>query len=413
MDDRLCRAETSLGSHLSGSLVVDLHSLALMPTQRTELGNQIVNGQIAASIRTIIYMRRNSPLTGHPEIHIALQNALYLYVEALVQSEFSRSPGCLIWLRSCDRQLLWLMAELEKNPTLEKITSAMIFLVCAVYSLRRLLNLPLPRNSEWELRCPIAFEPRHSTLPGWRFNSTPKVIPFLKFQTTNDGLIIESPTDEVIATFQLESSKVITFPAILSDHLPPWGISELLEAQEAQRIVSDVLNELESVWQDGYLTICQSVQFVGGLRRQSDHHWRSSSDSGVPGFVFAVLDEFCRLQTAEGLLHEAMHQRMYLIERIVKLTKNDTPKYRHAWRPDNRPIRGVLLAVHAFYAVEQLYAAYLAYGIADERRVAREHRRIQAGVSEGLACLSASDDLTEIGMEITSTIREDRYRRSW
>lgn len=61
------------------------------------------------------------------------------------------------------------------------------------------------------------------------------------------------------------------------------------------------------------------------------------------------------LRVAEGILHEAMHLHLTLIERVVPLTVPGSSKYFSPWRNEHRTAQGVLHAIYVFSAIHYFY----------------------------------------------------------
>ncbi len=67
------------------------------------------------------------------------------------------------------------------------------------------------------------------------------------------------------------------------------------------------------------------------------------------------LDEVGALRFTEGLIHEAMHLELTLLENEQALVRNPTDTMPSPWREEPRPIGGVL---HGLYVFSCLYAAF-------------------------------------------------------
>jgi HEXXH motif-containing protein len=87
------------------------------------------------------------------------------------------------------------------------------------------------------------------------------------------------------------------------------------------------------------------------------------------------------LTLAEALIHEHSHNKINMLWTLAPVLENGfTPLYSSPFRPDPRPLHGVLLGVHAFLPVERLYEqlvrvnhpAICRAGIEQRRRTVRE-----------------------------------------
>jgi hypothetical protein len=86
----------------------------------------------------------------------------------------------------------------------------------------------------------------------------------------------------------------------------------------------------------------------------TDRHLSASYREAI-GTVYLSLHP-SHLTMAEALVHECQHGKLNALFAIDDVLDNaDEPLYDSPVRPDPRPLRGVLLAVHAFVAVARLY----------------------------------------------------------
>ncbi len=114
------------------------------------------------------------------------------------------------------------------------------------------------------------------------------------------------------------------------------------------------------------------------------------------------------VKMAEALVHEFQHDKLHAALRLDPLLANgDDDGFRSPVRPDPRPLRGVLLAVHAFVAVATLYAA-----MRDAGHPASAHPRFAARVAEvddanreAMAVLRAHGRWTPTGSQLWSELR--------
>ena len=115
---------------------------------------------------------------------------------------------------------------------------------------------------------------------------------------------------------------------------------------------------------------------------------------------------------AEALIHEFSHNKLNLLFELDAVLENAfSPLYPSPVRPDPRPLHGVLLAVHAFQPVAELYQKMLAAGDprADDPGFARRCAAIVAGNREGAAVLRAHARATRVGAGVLAEI--DRIDR--
>jgi HEXXH motif-containing protein len=106
----------------------------------------------------------------------------------------------------------------------------------------------------------------------------------------------------------------------------------------------------------------------------------SASYAEVVGTIYLSLHPDV-LTLAEALIHEHSHNKINMLWTLAPVLENGfTPLYSSPFRPDPRPLHGVLLGVHAFIPVERLYEQLAAAdhpimrkpGIDERRRLVRE-----------------------------------------
>ncbi len=100
---------------------------------------------------------------------------------------------------------------------------------------------------------------------------------------------------------------------------------------------------------------------------------------------------------AEALVHEFSHTKLNALFEVDAVLDNaDEPRFASPVRPDPRPLRGVLLAVHAFVPVVRMHEAMIAAG--DPRAVsAARLDEVRQGNAEGLGVLLTNAAPTPIG----------------
>ena len=99
--------------------------------------------------------------------------------------------------------------------------------------------------------------------------------------------------------------------------------------------------------------LAQTVAPVG----VDDARHFSCSYEGAPGAMYLSLHPD-PVKMAEAVAHEFQHDKLHALLRLDPLLENARVEgFRSPVRPDPRPLRAVLLAAHAFLAVETLYRA--------------------------------------------------------
>lgn len=115
---------------------------------------------------------------------------------------------------------------------------------------------------------------------------------------------------------------------------------------------------------------------------------------------------------AEALVHELQHSVLLAAMRLDPLLENPpTELHTSPVRPDPRPLRGILLAVHAFQPVAELYRALDERGhpLSRERHWQERWRAIRAKNSDGVETLRRAARPTTAGRDVLDEVlRNDR-----
>jgi hypothetical protein len=133
----------------------------------------------------------------------------------------------------------------------------------------------------------------------------------------------------------------------------------------------------------------------------------SLSSEHFPGWIVASLDS--PLYMAECLVHEASHNLLYEVLREQSLFVEEIAldhKWYSPWRPDPRPLDGLLHACFVFNNVLNMYGR-LAISHASEEDVYAARRRLGIElqrVAIGLDTLERSNGLTEVGSRLIAEL---------
>ena len=106
---------------------------------------------------------------------------------------------------------------------------------------------------------------------------------------------------------------------------------------------------------------------------------------------------------AEAVIHEVSHNKLNALLRLDPVLDNAfSCTVSSPIRPDPRPLHGVLLAVHAFVAVEHLYASMAEAGHPWSQRpdFRRRHEEIRANNRAGARTLGEHAEPTEVGTHL-------------
>jgi len=140
--------------------------------------------------------------------------------------------------------------------------------------------------------------------------------------------------------------------------LVPQSAVDLLDGEAAEKI-RDALKVL--AWEEPTeRCIIQLVRSIHVVKSPDDEIDVSYSH---PEWLSTIFVSVCgdnsllsRLRVAESILHEAMHLKLSLIERIVPITKPFTGnRYFSPWREEGRPAQGIVHGLFVFRAILEFF----------------------------------------------------------
>ncbi|WP_437755181.1 aKG-HExxH-type peptide beta-hydroxylase [Sorangium sp. So ce1389] len=203
---------------------------------------------------------------------------------------------------------------------------------------------------------------------------------------------------------RIEILPIDGYPELGERRLPEERPSTL-PASEVENALGRSLDAIAAVWPDALRDV--DAFFRGVLPMwMPDERWNSASTGELP-FVLqlTVRETGWPLLLAESILHEASHVKLDMARLMTPLLSNGDEKiYRHPWRPDLRPMSGVLLGAHAFLAVMKLYEHALE--MAADERVEREYRLRRGEVGVALKMLNDHAQFTPAGQAIYDAMVE-------
>jgi HEXXH motif-containing protein len=117
------------------------------------------------------------------------------------------------------------------------------------------------------------------------------------------------------------------------------------------------------------------------------------------------------LRVAEGILHEAMHLHLSLIERVVRLVEFTECRYYSPWRDELRSAQGVLHAIYVFRVIAYFWRTVKAMPVVSEERNYIETRLVQITEQlEQVRSFSACEYLTDDGRWLAQQLLDpDRW----
>lgn len=132
----------------------------------------------------------------------------------------------------------------------------------------------------------------------------------------------------------------------------------------------------------------------------------SASYLEAVGVVYLTLHPQ-QMTMVEALVHEFQHNKLNVLLGLDPVLENgELPLYASPVRPDPRPLRGVLLAVHAFQPIALLYESLLEAGHGDRGELERRLGQIARTCREGCEVLLPNARPTAVGRALLDEIAE-------
>ncbi len=125
------------------------------------------------------------------------------------------------------------------------------------------------------------------------------------------------------------------------------------------------LSFLQEVWPAAYLALVRQIK--GIVLLQPRDHTRSHSPREFLGVIALTAGD--DVSVGDLLVHEASHVRLELMRQFDPLWEDREPEKLHdsPWRPDARPLWGLILGVHAFLNVARYYQRVSKWSGGNER----------------------------------------------
>lgn len=187
----------------------------------------------------------------------------------------------------------------------------------------------------------------------------------------------------------------------LGDRAPDEWVAPLRDALSLiERVLPEIADEMRLL-----------LGHVGPVGYFAQEHL-SASYLEATGVVYLSLHPHA-MTLVEALVHEFQHNKLNLLLGLdPTLTNADAPLFTSPVRPDPRPLRGVLLAVHAFQPLVRLYERLLTMPASGEGEAAWRRRRlgeVARMCHEGCEVLLPNARPTPVGASLLAEIaRLDR-----
>lgn len=187
------------------------------------------------------------------------------------------------------------------------------------------------------------------------------------------------------------------------DPLPPTRLASWQRVLiTAWALIEDVWPALADEIRLGIRTIVPVVSPLAAVHRSASHHV-------APGLVtMSFIDD--PLVMAEAIVHEYHHQKLQALMAVDPLVaiQQDNAAHYSPWRPDPRPLRGLLHAVYTFIVIEEFYLRLLgsSSGAAIEPRVLQRIYTCRRQVDIGLDVLRDGAEFTPLGRNLLEAMTD-------
>ncbi|MFG1965397.1 aKG-HExxH-type peptide beta-hydroxylase [Nonomuraea sp. NPDC049028] len=187
----------------------------------------------------------------------------------------------------------------------------------------------------------------------------------------------------------------------------PYSFADLdaAQARHWRQVLDGHLDTIAAAWPELAEELARGVAAIVPILSPDPALHVSGSFREAPGMIALSLGE--PLATVEALVHEYGHQKLYAVLILDPLIVNDPGEAVHysPWRPDPRPLSGLLQATYTFVQVLDFYLALL--DVPNELdRTAVIERAYQVGrqVETGLEVLTGQAAFSPAGEVLVTTM---------
>lgn len=242
--------------------------------------------------------------------------------------------------------------------------------------------------------------------------------------TSLDGIEIKGDPNYIITLLDYLKNNSHEVPRIHQNDRwlrKPFGETIVFEDKEEVITESAELTKqafnIISTWKpalfDEIGRLSPDIQFIHDPTAHPDKAV-SFSDNTTPGALYVGVKVSGKLidpyLLADSIIHEHRHQKLYLLQRAVKLFDRDTPLVRSPWRDDLRPPSGLLHALFVFVCLYE-YWSYLhkAGAVANRERSKKDAEQIREKIEEAFPIIYGTS-LTTKGLMLVRVL-ENNYQR--
>lgn len=222
------------------------------------------------------------------------------------------------------------------------------------------------------------------------------------------GTSIQIDNEELVLMKQLEDANDVFDHVIGEGHRPctPRRIVPVSPSDpEAGSLLADAVAAIQHLWPEAYEDLLFFTRLV--VPYASEAGPTSWTERRLPGVTVQQVKPYSMPAMAASLLHENAHTRFAALTRLFHTHHNDgTERLSSPWRPDLRPVTGILLGTHAFaIAAHFYYRAICARVPWSDQLEPQLHVEVQR-LRQGLDLLYQYADLTPFGMKFVGGLAE-------
>jgi HEXXH motif-containing protein len=155
------------------------------------------------------------------------------------------------------------------------------------------------------------------------------------------------------------------------------------------------------------MTIAYLVKSLHIIRSANDDCDVSFSEPHIPFSIFISVPSrrvpHDALRVAEGIVHEAMHLQLTLVERIVKLVNPSREQYYSPWRGEFRTAQGILHGLYVFRVVYEFLGNVWSLQDTEASYISKRRDQIAKQIA-GLHSFQDCSDLTREGRSIVQKL---------
>lgn len=160
---------------------------------------------------------------------------------------------------------------------------------------------------------------------------------------------IEILSPEVEQRYRVGGVKFYTPRELIPNESPPPILRCLTDGFDLIREIPSLLRSV------GYL-----LRVIHIIKAESDEYDISFSEPDIPFSAFVSVPStnspVNAMRVAEGIVHEAMHLQLTLLERLITLVKNSDDTYFSPWKQEYRAASGLMHGLYVFRVIDDFLA---------------------------------------------------------